>query len=287
MALLVTVGNLCDLHVVARSFLILLSEKLSYDLKLSLLIMALFMWLQDQNNDPFVIHRLLHKSDNVALEMVIREAVHYINFLSSDSSENLSINPPFFGNPLGLTIPIKSLYQSKYTAISGIKRYLRTTCFRVFFDILSSKLRFDSSIRFLPYQLIHIPGSPNPTFGPIYFKNWPRSHVFTTNFEICSWINAQGYVEDEEDRSLYVTFSHGFSVSKDELRKLFTSNFGDCVQNVDMSHTTHSRQVLFARLIMKCVEVIDFILKGKTVAKFKIRGKHVWAKKYKCQKPCM
>ncbi|XP_021775757.1 uncharacterized protein LOC110739615, partial [Chenopodium quinoa] len=195
-----------------------------------------------------------------------------------------TIYAPIFGNPLRLAISIQALYQNKYTAISGVKRYLRTTCTRVFSDILSSKLQSDYSIQFIPYQMIRIPGSPDPIFGFIYLKIWPQNHVFSTNYDIFSWIHALGYIEDEEDRSLYLTFSKGEIVSEDEVRSLFTLEFGDCVQRVHMPEIRHSQQNLFARVSPKYVETTDIILKGKSLIKFKIRGgKHVWAKKYRYQ----
>ena len=270
----IKVKDLCDLHFTYRAFFIQIVNALSYDLRPSLLVMAFLLWLEERNNHLLVL-KLLAKPIEDA-KATIREAQCCINCLVSESISDCHGDFTSHGVFPHLGISLPSLYQTKYTTISGIKRYVKTHCSRIFSDILFEILY--GSSKPLPYQPLHVPGFPDPIFGNVNFTFWQRNHMFDTQEFIWSW---HALYVDEDDRSLYLTFSHGFPVSEVEVKEVFTSRFGDCVEIVDMPRLRRNRQILFARVVMRYVETIDLILRGSSTAKFKIKGKHVWAKKYR------
>ncbi|KAL9226772.1 hypothetical protein vseg_002543 [Gypsophila vaccaria] len=224
--------------------------------------MSLLLSLEELNADDFIVERLvtlIHIND---VELTIKEVVSYITFLVSDSNyiDYIDTQGVFLShNPLNLPIPIRSLYNYKYTTISRMKKHLRNTCSYLFSDILYK-------MSYALYHPLQVPGFQDPTFGPINFEQ--------------TWTWHAHDLVDEDDRSLYVTFSRGLYVSEQEVKRVLTTNYGDCVQFVDMPSSS-SNQVLFARVVLKNVEFIDMILSGRSVAKFMFKGKHVWAKKYR------
>ncbi|KAK9742255.1 hypothetical protein RND81_03G159100 [Saponaria officinalis] len=246
-------------------------------MKMSVLIMSLFIWMENINDNRFFVQNFMSSFHIHDAELLINQAISYINFLTSPNSvlDCNTINTTYMinnTNPLYFTMPINidSLYLFKYTTISGMKGILRTICSRIFSDILY-KIQYGNYAGFTINRTFTISGFPDPVFGHVEFYCWPLPHPMHQNFV------------NEEDRSLYVTFSRGFQVSKDDVTWVFLSNFGDCVQYVDMrrNKNDNKKQSLFARVIMKSVTIIDIILCGKNTAKFKIKGKHVWAKKFK------
>ncbi|GAB2275507.1 hypothetical protein Dimus_010264 [Dionaea muscipula] len=241
----------------------------------SLILIALCLWLQEIGY-PNVILKLLVLHDTM-LDKALDETVLYLRYLASQ----FTIGPPQIttisaSEDFGFDICLQMLFQYKYTTISAIKRYLRTVCSYVFTDLLYHASP-DASY-FIPYQIISIPGFPHPIFGSLNIRLWPMDHIFYTQ-GLWPWCPMNQV--DADDRSLFITFSKGFPVSDQEIRELFTKIFGDCVDIVDLANTKPNQQPLFARLVLRTVEMVDHILQGKVTAKFQINGKHVWARKYR------
>lgn len=70
-------------------------------------------------------------------------------------------------------------------------------------------------------------------------------------------------------------------MTKDEVTQLFTRFHGDCVVSVQMQENVSSNeQPLFARMVLDSIAAVDRILNGRRIAKFRINGKHIWARKY-------
>ncbi|KAL9230258.1 hypothetical protein vseg_005634 [Gypsophila vaccaria] len=243
---------------------------------MSILLTSLFFWMEKINKNHFIVRNLITSVDVHDVELMISEAISYMNFLLSSTAfiDHNTMKSISTTNPLGLIVPIELLYLFKYTAITGTKIILRTIGSRIFSDILY-EIHYGNLIGFSMDRTFTLPGFPDPVFGHVDFYCWPIPY------------DMHQILVDEEDRSLYVTFSRGFRVSKEDVACLFLFNFGDCVQYVDMprnndnNNNNNKKQSLFARVIMKSVTIIDMILGGKSTAKFKIRGKHVWAKKFK------
>ncbi|KAK6933277.1 hypothetical protein RJ641_036233 [Dillenia turbinata] len=84
-----------------------------------------------------------------------------------------------------------------------------------------------------------------------------------------------------DDRTIFLTFSKGYPISKEEVRNFFTRRHGDIIEAILMQDLKEGdQQVLYARLVVHQLSMIDLVLEGKTKAKFVINGKHVWARKF-------
>ncbi|KAL7187410.1 hypothetical protein ACSBR1_037477 [Camellia fascicularis] len=124
-------------------------------------------------------------------------------------------------------------------------------------------------------QPLPVPGFPHPVFRNITVISLPLSHQLPTG-GLWGW--SHEIKVPENDRTMFLTFSRGYPVSESEVKELFTGCFGDCVDNVDMDESNLVDQPLFARMLVRGVSIVDDILKGSSIAKFRINGKHVWAK---------
>jgi hypothetical protein len=92
--------------------------------------------------------------------------------------------------------------------------------------------------------------------------------------------NTDDHGASEDDRTMFLTFSRGFPVLEEEVKELFTELFGDCVESVQMETVPSSEQPLYARMVLRSVTFVDRMLEGKRISKFRVNGKHIWARKY-------
>ncbi|XP_057415366.1 uncharacterized protein LOC130710198 [Lotus japonicus] len=128
-----------------------------------------------------------------------------------------------------------------------------------------------------PVTPLVIPGFPHPLFGnftvpPINFEEMDL-------FDSRIWANTGPHDDiTDDDKTMFLTFSKGFPVTEDEVRHLFTSSYGDCIKVLNMGEMRE--QVLFATMVLNKVEQLDMILNGKFIAKLRVNGKHIWARKY-------
>ncbi|KAJ4707900.1 Rho guanine nucleotide exchange factor [Melia azedarach] len=241
----------------------------------SLLVMATWLWLEEKGF-PNIIGKMMNLSDPL-VNVLADEAVSCLNSLESN-------NPPLAGN-VGLPftsrlmekeISLQLFLQNRFTAISGIKNFLNTVCARIFTDILQHVFRTTTQV--IPNQPLVIPGFPHRIFGGLTIMPRPMDFDFPTG-GLWGWSSRNNISED--DRTMFLTFSRGFPVTGDEVRELFTRMYGDCVETVHMQENVASEeQPLFARLVLNSVATVDQILNGRRIAKFRINGKHIWARKY-------
>ncbi|XP_021296152.1 uncharacterized protein LOC110425566 [Herrania umbratica] len=84
-----------------------------------------------------------------------------------------------------------------------------------------------------------------------------------------------------EDRTIFLTFSKGYPISEKDVTDFFTRKFGDnFIERVEMQEVPIGEQPLFAKLVLHSASSLDTILNGVPKAKYSIKGKHVWARKF-------
>ncbi|ESQ41074.1 hypothetical protein EUTSA_v10015649mg [Eutrema salsugineum] len=292
-----TIEQLHAFHAQDREIFSKLVIKFSRPPAESLLVMATWFWLEDFGFEN--IFSIIMALPDPLIAAFANEAV--LCFRCLDSSE-----PPNGLNRIPLTvrfmkkdISLLMIYKHRYTAIAGIKNFLNTVCSRIFSDILQQVLPPSSSsvsssfVTRLRYPL-NIPGFPDQTFGSINVMSdvFGRDYFSDNNlflFPDGLWRWNASCVATENDRTMFITFSRGFPVSQAEVKALFTERFGEnCVVGVYMPENASStnvnsevmQQSLFAKLVLDSVVTVDRILQGGKLRKFRINGKHIWARKY-------
>ncbi|CAN1760942.1 hypothetical protein LINPERHAP1_LOCUS7727 [Linum perenne] len=87
----------------------------------------------------------------------------------------------------------------------------------------------------------------------------------------------------DDEKTLFLTFLRGFPMTKDEVIELFTRNYGEGSVVGVMMHENlvyGEQQPLFAKIMLRSVTLVEVVLGGEKIAKFRTNGKHMWARKY-------
>ncbi|WCJ30264.1 hypothetical protein M5689_011834 [Euphorbia peplus] len=271
----ITLDELHAYHALDREVFSKMVIRLFRDPAESLLIMALWLWMEERGY-PNIIMKLPRISD-VLVNAIADEASLCLKVLEANT---LPILPhggiPLTARVMERNISLEMFYHNKFSAITGVKIFLNSVCSRIFTDILQIALGKKNSGATQP---LVIPGFPHPVFGSVNIV--PRA----INFDISvgglwGWDPSEGIAED--DKTMFLTFSRGFPVTKEEVANLFTRLHGEaCVVDVHMQENVpENEQPLFARMVLDSIGSVDRILNGKRIAKFRINGKHIWARKY-------
>ncbi|XP_022951408.1 uncharacterized protein LOC111454239 [Cucurbita moschata] len=267
-------------HAIDRELFSRLMINLSRDPAQSLLIISLWLWLEEQGFTNFIF-KIIPFPDHF-INSLANEALFCLNSLVFDSRHgggpHPTLLPPVFPATslvAGTEISVVLFIRNRFRAISGVKYFLTNVCSRVFTDILETVLgRTDSQSD----AALVINGFPHPVFGSITIVPKCLNHTFPTG-RLWEWRMSDGGIV-EDDRTLFLTFSRGFPVSAEEIKGLFTEAFGECVVGIQMELVPVGEQPLYARVVMSSVVAVDRILDGKRIAKFRTNGKHIWARKY-------
>ncbi|CAN1169250.1 hypothetical protein LINPERPRIM_LOCUS19691 [Linum perenne] len=255
----------------------------------SLLLIAAWLWLE-QMGYPNIIN-LMQSLSNTALDVLSNEAAVALASLQS-STLDLSRLPngglmPATSEVMSRTFSVDVFHHQRYTTITGIKNFLTTVCARVFTDILQKICPMTARAGDL---VIH--GFPHPLFGDLtitpticrpHYRHQGQNGTagFIPTGGLWGWEPYNNATDD--DKTLFLTFSRGFPVTKDEVVELFTRKYGEgSVVSVMMQENMvcGEQQTLFAKMMMRSVTVVDEVLGGNRIAKFRINGKHIWARKY-------
>ncbi|CAJ2643532.1 unnamed protein product [Trifolium pratense] len=271
-------------HKMDRKIFSLLVIQLARNPSQSLLVMALWLWLESLGY-PSLISKLVGISLNT-INDVANEAESCLMCLEL---ENFPI-PKNGGlllttTILDMAISLKFFKLRRFSIIYGVKYVLNETCARIFDDILLHVLGKTYVSRLLPpypycRPMINIPGFPHPLFGkfpPIKFEEFNCD-----SFGRMMWTNNRLFDDVEnEDKTMFLTFSKGFPVTGEEVRHFFTINYGvHCIKSIRMGKRNSNGQVLDATMVVNNLETLDIILNGRRLAKFDFNRKHIWARKY-------
>lgn len=262
-------------HKIDREIFSRLVMKLARDPTESLLVMAAWLWLEEKGY-PNIVVKMVEMPD-ATVNALANEAVLCLKCLDpSTPSAALSGGIPITARLMERDISLQLFRQNRFTATTGIKNFLNTICCQIFTDILQQVMAGTSqSTSNQPFDL---PGSPHPIFGPITIVPTTTQCDFPTG-ELWGWQATD--CASEDDRTIFLTFSRGFPVLEEEVKELFTKKYGDCVKSVHMGNApSNNSQPLYAKMVLRSVENVDRILSGLHIAKFRINGKHIWARKY-------
>ncbi|KAF6982306.1 hypothetical protein CFC21_000719 [Triticum aestivum] len=82
-----------------------------------------------------------------------------------------------------------------------------------------------------------------------------------------------------DERTLFVTFSNGYPLTKDELHEFFMRHYGD-IEEISVEEPVESRPPLYAHVTFYSQMTLFRVLDGNRRVKFMTRGKHLWARQY-------
>jgi hypothetical protein len=281
---LISTEELYLFHRMDRKIFSILVIQLARNPCQSLLVMALWLWLENFGY-PSLISKLVGISLNT-INDVAQEAesclmcLELVNFPIPNNGGLLLTT-----TILGVEISLQLFKLRRYSIIYGVKNVLNETCARIFDDILLHVLGTTHVSRLIPpypyYRpMINIPKFPHRLFGkfpPTNFEEFDRD-LFGQRI----WENRISFDDlEDEDKTLFLTFSKGFPVTREEVRYFFKIKYGvNCIKGIRMGRRNSNGQVLHATMVVNNLETLDKILNGRRVAKFAFNRKHIWARKY-------
>jgi len=274
--------QLCLFHKMDREIFSCLVIHWARNPSQTLLIMALWLWLENIGYVS-IISKLVGLHPTI-INDVAQEAGSCLMCLEQ---EEFPI--PNDGGLLRTTtiverkISLRVFKQNRFTIIAGIKNVLNKTCSIIFNDILLQVLGRNCASRLPlphPYRPIIVPGFPHQVFGEFNIPPTNFKVLDLTSFEI--WTNMRLFDDVMDiDKTVFITFSRGFPVTKREVVYFFTNTFGvDCIKTIRMGNAKSSHQVMYAIVVLNYVETLDRILNGGRIAKYCVNGKQLWVRKY-------
>ncbi|CAL4935894.1 unnamed protein product [Urochloa decumbens] len=84
----------------------------------------------------------------------------------------------------------------------------------------------------------------------------------------------------EDCRSMFVTFSKGQSIERQEIFDYFRHKWGDCIVRVLMEKTTGGKPPMYGRIIFKSEAFVSLVLNGEPLVKITIANRQIWLRKY-------
>ncbi|CAH9086898.1 unnamed protein product [Cuscuta europaea] len=241
--------------------------------------MAFWLWLEDIDF-PSITQRM-GNFPPAMVNNLAREAARCLRILDPRTRPEAYRDDDMPLSSRVIERPISTIHfqTTKFSAITGIKTILTKVVAIVFVDILEQVLPSSGRRRPAnPPPPLQIPGFPHPVFGRVEVVPIPPGSSVPDG-GLWGW--ARSYETTVDDRTMFLTFSRGYWVSEEEVWELFTSLFGDSVEAVKMvPPAVEDEQSLYARMVVRSVKTIDKILGKNIIAKLRINGKHVWARKY-------
>ncbi|XP_065851157.1 uncharacterized protein [Euphorbia lathyris] len=269
----ITIEELHAFHSMDREVFSRMVFQLIRDPAQTLLVMAMWLWLETIGYKNIVIK--LVPLSQVLLNAIANEAVLCLKCLDPNLKEEMSAEIPLTSRLVDKELSLQMFSLHKFSAITGIKYLLNSVCSTIFTDMLQLVLGSSSSSS---SQALVMPGFPHRVFGNVSIL--PRAVDFDfPQDELWSWNPSKTVSED--DRTMFLTFSRGFPVTREEVINLFSELIGVGVVDVKMQHKTPgNEQPLFGKMVLDSIASVDKILNGNPIAKFRIKGKHIWARKY-------
>ncbi|CAN6247592.1 unnamed protein product [Urochloa humidicola] len=84
----------------------------------------------------------------------------------------------------------------------------------------------------------------------------------------------------EDCRSMFVTFSKGQPIERQEIFDYFRQKWGDCIVRVLMEKTTGGIPPMYGRIIFKSEAFVSLVLNGEPLVKITIANRQIWLRKY-------
>ncbi|XP_077234345.1 uncharacterized protein LOC143876526 [Tasmannia lanceolata] len=282
-------------------------------------IIALWLWLESIGHNDLIRHIYAH-ADKVLASTVIGEAQACLECLKPDAIQPIDLNDiPVMAGLIKEPINLRFFHYNRDVAISGITKVMRSICNIIFDNNMmriaardqnhpANQLVMSAGFIMRPFgegtsaqgggatgSGFVLPEGPPPMANGggrrdgsgVLSALWPLisgpSNVpavkSTLNPSARPWFPGLQFTSDDE-RSMFLTFSRGYPLRREDIIEFFTSNWGNCVENVMVERTPPGVHPMFGRLILNSVSVIPLILNGQQRAKFVIKGRHLWARMF-------
>ncbi|CAN6300140.1 unnamed protein product [Urochloa humidicola] len=282
MASLTNIERLLVFHKLERDLFHRLVHDLAQDPATMQWVIALWLWLESAGHHNF-IRRVAALPGPVVLRFV-EEAIACLRCLTSSSQgattgDNNGRDRRLPCTNALLAVPIDDVgyFHGRREVLDGVTHQYRSVCLTVC-DVGSSTAIINTSG--VPAALPMVVSSPVHA-APRVVTPLPLNPVAPScplNPMAPPWIPMQPLPDDY--RTLFITFSKGYPINKEDIVEFFNSVFGPCVETVMVEKVAPGQCPVYGRMILRSAAMIPVVLKGRETAKFVINGRHLWARVY-------
>ncbi|XP_031253902.1 uncharacterized protein LOC116111881 [Pistacia vera] len=264
---LVTQEQFNTFHNIDRLLFTWLVHSLGRDPRESMQVIALWIWLEQVGQCRYLVANML-KWPATLITSLADEAVLLLTCIESNEKTIDDVHVPLTQRMTKDGVSLKYFHENRLAIIHGVTRNINDVCSKAFVDVLPNVLL--------------------PTVNDIAVqRSLLRSDEMVEmlrRLAISSNSDEQEMNKEEvvpqDERTIFLTFSKGYPISKNEIKDFFTRNFGECIETICMQEAAAVEQPLYARLVVYSASVMEVVLDGQSKAKFSINGKHVWARKF-------
>lgn len=270
---IITLEELKMIHEIDRNLYSFLTNDLQRDPFDSMRVMAVWLWLE-QLGFKDVVKNISCLSHILVGEMA-NEATRCLTYLTNFNPFNPSpdrIDLPLTQNLLGSQMTPNFFFENRGAAIMGIGKTLTDICVDALTDLMHQAIERDTAQALAETQIAMSSFMENG-FSRMNINDFHRTNPrFNKGSKVVHL--------HPDDRTMFATFSKGYPVPERDIREFFTAMYGDCVETIHMQEVQFGEQSLYARIVFYDPNVITVVLNGVEKAKFTIKGKHIWMRKF-------
>ncbi|KAJ1688467.1 hypothetical protein LUZ63_019857 [Rhynchospora breviuscula] len=117
----------------------------------------------------------------------------------------------------------------------------------------------------------------SPRGGAVPF---PNGTIVSQSPPNATGVSVPAHPLHPDERTLFVTFSNGSPLTADELMRFFVTRYHDDVESIYIEEPNTTRDPQYAHVTFYHQESVEFVLAGHAKVKFKVKGKHLWARRF-------
>ncbi|KAG0452950.1 hypothetical protein HPP92_025614 [Vanilla planifolia] len=251
-------------------------------------VMALWLWFESIGHHDFIRH--VSSSNDRIVEAFLAEADSCLGRLlgtrthAEDEQEELPLTNTLVAEPIGL----RFFDYHRDVALKGVTYFVKNVAEIIFDDGIMEKAAQDPNhpaTRRVLSSGLHIwqpnveqsawsmpstsQSPPRPTSRPPSVLN-PMARPWSPVTEQSS----------DDQRSMFITFSRGYPLTREDIKDFFNTRFGPCVEMVMIERAPAGAAPMYGRVVFTNASMIAPVLNGQRTAKFMINGRHLWARMY-------
>ncbi|XP_027182429.1 uncharacterized protein LOC113780845 [Coffea eugenioides] len=237
--------------------------------------MAMAFWLLLEEIGYHDLTRKIHSSDNCAIDAIFNETLSCLDRIQPGGNEPTGANDsPVFVGILDEPLSQRFFYYNSEFMFRRFTHIMETVCNRIFGE--NAAIEVDGNVILRPMVRPFADGGSTSNSGQVAACGRMRPSS-TLNPNASEFVPRQ---TNEDSRTMFLTFSKGYPLTRDEVINFFTSNWGGVVEDVVVEQAAGRDPPLYGRVIFTRHSIIDTILNGQSKAKFMVGRKHLWARVY-------
>ncbi|KAF8728102.1 hypothetical protein HU200_018681 [Digitaria exilis] len=284
MASLTTMEKLLLFHKLESDLFHRLVHDLAQDPVAMRWVIALWLWLESAGHHNFIRH-VAALPGPVVLRL-IDEAVACLRCLANPCQVTIAgvddgrdRHLPCMNALMTKPIDDVGYFQGRHEILEGVIHKYRSICL-VVCDAGVSTTCIPSNKGSVPAASLMVSSPSRTTLmrvapSPLNLMATP----FPLNPMATPWIPVQSPLPDDY-RSLFITFSKGYPIRREDIMEFFNLVFGPCVETVMVEKVAPGQLPVYGRVILRSTAMIPVVLDGQQTAKFLIKGRHLWARMY-------